>query len=115
MVEIEGVTEVLLLSLISNVHKYFVLHILFSALVKWWELMAPRTIQVFCHTCNFLLLTYRKGGKGQLIKIHLHKILTDYTKVKGICPGCGVQFGREAVIKNRPALRVIGGKVFWKG
>ena len=77
--------------------------------------MAPRTIQVFCHTCNFLLLSYQKGGKGQLIKIHLHKILNDNTTLKGICPDCGVQFGREAVIKNRAALRVIGGKVYWRG
>ena len=83
--------------------------------MEGWHPMAPRTIQVFCHTCKFLLLTYRKGGKGQLIKIHLHKILTDFTKVKGICPSCNVQFGRETVIKNKPALRVIGGKVFWKG
>ena len=69
-------------------------------------------IEVFCRNCRSLLLHYRKGGGGQLIKCHLHKITEDFTTEKGICPQCGKQWGREAVIKNRPALRIVGKKVY---
>ena len=74
----------------------------------------PHIIRVFCRPCRNLLLTYRKGGKGQLVKIHLYKIVKDFTQEPGICPQCGNQFAREAIIKNKPALKVVGGKVFWK-
>lgn len=77
-------------------------------------LQGQHIIKVFCRTCQELLLTYHKGGSGQLVKIHLHRIKEDFTKEKGICPGCETPFGREAVIKNKAALKVIGGKLYWK-
>ena len=85
-----------------------------SAFIPQAMIASYHTIKVFCRGCQYLLLTYHKGGKGQLVKIHLHKIVEDFTQQKGICPKCGSQFGREAVIKNHPALRVIGGKLFHK-
>lgn len=77
-------------------------------------LTSSRIIHIFCMNCRTQLLTYRKGGKGQLVKIRLHKIVKDFTVDKGFCPECGTQFGREAVIRNKPALKVIGGKLFYK-
>ena len=71
-------------------------------------------IKVYCRSCHSLLLTYHKGGRGHLIKLHLHKIVQDLTVQRGVCWKCGTDFGREAIIKNRPALKVIGGKVYWK-
>ena len=73
-----------------------------------------RILDVYCRSCSFLLLNYRKGGKGHLIKCHLHKIVKDYTSGGGFCPNCGAQWGRAAIIKNRPALKIIGERVFWK-
>lgn len=73
-----------------------------------------RVLDVYCKSCNFLLLNYRKGGSGHLIKCHLHRIIKDFTSTPGFCPNCGAQWGRPAIIKNRPALKIIGERVFWK-
>ena len=75
---------------------------------------SKRIIEVFCKSCRTLLVRYRKGGGGHLIKCHLHKIVEDFTTGKGICPQCGRQWGREVIIKNKPALKIVGGKVYWK-
>lgn len=49
-----------------------------------------------------------------LVKCHLHKIVKDYTEQPGICPQCGITWGRPAIIRNKPALKVVGGKLYWK-
>lgn len=73
-----------------------------------------KVLEVFCKNCQFLLLTYKKGGKGQLIKCHFHKIIKDNTTIKGMCPSCGIVWGRQTLIKQKPALKIIGDKVYWK-
>lgn len=73
-----------------------------------------RILDVYCKSCNFLLLNYRKGGNGHLIKCQLHRIIKDFTSAPGYCPNCGTQWGRPAIIKNKPALKIIGERVFWK-
>lgn len=73
-----------------------------------------RILSIYCRNCQTILLTYRKGGKGQLVKCHLHKIVKDFTIDKGVCPNCDSQWGREAIIRNKPALKIIGDRVYWK-
>ena len=64
--------------------------------------------------CQTLLLVYRKRGSGSLVKCFLERTQQDFTQAPGICPKCGSQFGREAVIKNKAAVKIVGGKVYWK-
>lgn len=77
--------------------------------------MAPRVISVHCMKCSTKLCTYLKGGRGMLVKTFLHKIKRDYTLSRGVCPSCGSTFARAAVIKNKEANKIIGGKVYTKG
>lgn len=71
-------------------------------------------IKVFCRKCNVQLLTYVKRGTGGLRKCYLSKIKKNFTSSPGICQGCGSNFARPTVIKNLPALKIVGGKVYWK-
>ena len=64
--------------------------------------------------CQSLLLTYRKRGSGTLVKCFLDRIKENHTTALGICPKCGSQFGRQAVIRNKAAIKIVGGKVYWK-
>lgn len=72
------------------------------------------TVQIFCSKCKQQLYKYRKGGKGALIKCFKFRIAENYTKEDGICPSCGRQFARNALIRGEPALKMIGGKVTMK-
>ena len=49
-----------------------------------------------------------------LVKCFFERILKDFTESLGICPRCGSKFGRETIIRAKPAIKIIGGKVFWK-
>jgi len=73
------------------------------------------TIDVRCAGCRAKLYRYRKEGGGELIKCYTDMILEDFTKGDLRCPGCGQEFARRAVIHNRPAHKMIGGKVFVRG
>ena len=42
-------------------------------------------------------------------------ILEDHTKGDLKCPKCGQQFARKKVIHNKPANKIIQGKVYVKG
>ena len=88
-----------------------------SYLAPQFALMGKSTsIKVFCSGCKTHLYTYRKKGGGSLVKCFLHKILWDGTQERCVCPNtqCGSAFCRPAVIKNRAANKIIGGKVFYK-
>ena len=50
-----------------------------------------------------------------LIKCYVDMIIEDRTKGDLKCPHCGQEFARHAVIHNRPAHKIIQGKVFAKG
>ena len=42
-----------------------------------------KKLDVYCRYCSTLLLTYNKAGSGHLIKIRQHKVIDEFTKVKG--------------------------------
>ena len=73
------------------------------------------TVAVHCAKCATLLCRYKKEGAGTLIKCYADMIMSDYTKGDLKCPSCGQEFARHAVIHNRPAHKIIRGKVFVRG
>jgi len=72
------------------------------------------TVDIFCRKCKTQLFKYRKGGKGALVKCFKERISKDLTTQPCICPGCGLQFARDTLIRGIPAYKMIGGKVFFK-
>ncbi|QTL33991.1 hypothetical protein [Pseudoalteromonas viridis] len=73
-----------------------------------------RTVDIFCANCKTPLYKYRKGGKGALVKCFKERIVTDHTKLGGVCPGCDTVFARDTLVRGTPAFKMIGGKVFCK-
>ncbi|WP_144392770.1 hypothetical protein [Pleionea sediminis] len=73
-----------------------------------------KTVDIYCSQCKAQLYTYRKGGKGALVKCFKERISKDFTKVPATCPECEQVFGRETLIRGTPAFKMIGGKVFMK-
>lgn len=71
-----------------------------------------RCVDVFCARCRTRVYRYRKGGKGSLVKCWQERIAVDYTAERGVCPGCGAQFAKEAMVRGRPAFKIIGGRVY---
>jgi DNA-directed RNA polymerase subunit M/transcription elongation factor TFIIS len=69
-------------------------------------------IKIYCSRCGTLLYKYDKTKSGHLVKCYKDRILKDYTKGNLRCPQCGQQFAREKVIHNKPANKIIQGKVF---
>ena len=72
------------------------------------------TIKVYCAQCKTLLYRYQKQGIGLLVKCYKDRIIQDNTKGDLKCPNCGQLFARDAVYHNRPANKIIQGKVFVK-
>ena len=72
-------------------------------------------IAVHCNACRTLLYRYKKEGGGHLLKCYADMIMSDYTKGDLRCPSCGQEFARNAIIHNRPAHKIIRGRVFVKG
>ncbi|MCG8465426.1 MAG: hypothetical protein MI750_11315 [Xanthomonadales bacterium] len=70
-----------------------------------------RAVDISCAACKAPLYRYRKGGKGSLVKCFKERIVKDFTEQEGVCPGCGVEFARNTLIRGTPALKMIGGKV----
>jgi DNA-directed RNA polymerase subunit M/transcription elongation factor TFIIS len=74
-----------------------------------------KVIKIYCSNCNTLLYKYKKDIRGHLIKCYKDMIITDNTTGNLKCPGCNQEFAREAIYHNRPANKIIQGKVFTKG
>lgn len=74
-----------------------------------------RTISIYCAKCSTLLYKYHKGGTGGLVKCFLDLIVEDNTHGDMRCPKCGQEFARLRIIQNKPAHKIIQGKVFTKG
>lgn len=72
-------------------------------------------IKIRCIGCKTLLYVYRKEGSGSLIKCYVDGILKDYTNGDLRCPQCGQQFARLAKYHNRPAHKIIQGKIIVRG
>jgi hypothetical protein len=68
-------------------------------------------IKIHCAGCRTFLYRYRKEGAGKLIKCYVSNILEDGTAGDLKCPNCNQPFAREAIIHNRPAHKIIQGKV----
>jgi hypothetical protein len=73
-----------------------------------------RTIKIYCSQCRTLLYKYQKAGTGDLVKCFKDKILKDFTGGDMNCPNCHSHFAREAMIRGKPAHKIIQGKVFVK-
>ena len=73
-----------------------------------------KTVDIFCNSCNTQVLKYRKGGKGALVKCFKERISQDFTTLPCTCHNCDKVFAREQLIKGTPALKIIGGKVWFK-
>jgi hypothetical protein len=72
-------------------------------------------IKIYCMNCNAELYYYQKDKPGHLVKCYKDRILEDYTKGDLKCPKCGDLFARDAMYHNRPANKIIQGKVYHKG
>ena len=70
-----------------------------------------RTIRIYCSNCGCLLYKYRKGGPGHLVKCFKDRVTEDHTEDGLTCPDCGTQFAREAMIRGKPAYKIVQGKV----
>jgi len=71
-------------------------------------------IKIYCSQCRALLYKYQKGGSGHLVKCFTERIVKDFTKGDLSCPHCRAPFAREAMVRGKPAHKIIQGKVFVK-
>ena len=55
-----------------------------------------------------------QGGKGSLVKCFVERIVEDATDGDLKCPECGSEFARPAMIRGKPANKIIGGKVIMR-
>ena len=55
-----------------------------------------------------------QGGKGSLVKCFVERIVEDATEGDLKCPECGSEFARPAMIRGKPANKIIGGKVIMR-
>ena len=76
--------------------------------------LPERSVKVYCSSCKTQLFLYKKGGKGSLVKCFKERIVQDFTEQESVCPSCGKEFARPAMIRGKPALKIIGGKAFQK-
>ncbi len=76
--------------------------------------LPSKTVTIICGKCKTKLFKYAKGGKGSLVKCFKERILKDYTEQNGHCPNCGIQFGRDTLVRGTPAFTIIGDKAVMK-
>ncbi|MCL5411419.1 MAG: hypothetical protein M1150_01595 [Patescibacteria group bacterium] len=79
------------------------------------EKVPIHTILIYCSKCGTLLYKYQKEGLGMLVKCYVNRIVEDNTNGDLRCPKCNQEFARVATIHNRPAHKIIQGKVYTKG
>ena len=71
--------------------------------------MPTKTITIFCNTCKTKLYTYKKGGKGALVKCIEERIVKDFTNKDLKCPNCLTEFARPF---RRNSIKFIGNRVY---
>ena len=71
--------------------------------------MPTKTITIFCNTCKTKLYTYKKGGKGALVKCIEERIVKDFTNKDLKCPNCLTEFARPF---RRKSIKFIGNRVY---
>ncbi len=72
-------------------------------------------ILIYCNKCQTKLYKYNKESGDKLVKCYIDKITKDYTKGDLKCKKCDQKFARNAIIHNKPAHKIIQGKVFVRG
>ena len=72
-------------------------------------------IDIICAKCGTFIYKYRKEGPGSLVKCYVSSIIKNNTKNDLRCSGCEQEFARHATYHNRPAHKIIQGKVIVKG
>jgi len=73
--------------------------------------LPAQCIDIQCAKCRHPLYRYAKGGKGSLVKCFIERIVEDHTRQTATCPECQQVFGREAMIRGVPAIKIIAAKV----
>lgn len=66
------------------------------------------------HHLQYSDLHVAQGGKGSLVKCFVERIVEDATEGDLKCPECGSEFARPAMIRGKPANKIIGGKVIMR-
>lgn len=72
-------------------------------------------LMVSCSHCGQELLIYQKGGRGNLIKLQVHRIIEsniDLTKLENAlnCPNCSEQIASLTEYNGKPTYYIIRGK-----
>lgn len=73
-------------------------------------------LEVSCGHCKTPAAIYAKGGKGNLIKMQIPRIIEseiDLENNKGhlLCPNCKIELARKGVYKENTTYWIIRGKV----
>lgn len=108
----QSITEPLVMIFVLEFH--FQRSEIFEPMAKPNKKGPVKTVDIFCSQCKTQLFKYRKGGKGNLVKCFIERISEDYTDTPCHCPGCGMEFARETLIRGTPAYKMVGGKVYFK-
>ena len=72
--------------------------------------------EVSCAFCKTPFAIYEKAGRGNLIKMQVHRIVAsevDLDRVEGelVCPNCAQALAKKSDYRGRPALWIIRGRV----
>lgn len=73
-------------------------------------------LEVSCGHCKTPMVVYEKAGKGNLIKMQIHRIKeaqVDLESHKGhlCCLNCGEELAKEGTYRNRLTYWVVRGKI----
>lgn len=74
------------------------------------------TLEVICGHCKTPILLYEKAGKGNLIKLQEHRIISSVFDLKAhedhlYCPNCKEQLANKGTYNGRLTYFVIRGKI----
>lgn len=73
-----------------------------------------RIIDIYCRGCGSYLFRYVKEGGDKLVKCYVSNILDNRTADSQHCPKCNEEFAGLTAFHNRPAYKIVQGKVFVK-
>ncbi len=73
-------------------------------------------LEVSCGTCKTPVLIYAKGGKGNLIKLQVHRIIESEVNLAEheghlLCSNCREELAKKGTYNGNEAYWIIRGKV----
>lgn len=73
-------------------------------------------LEVSCGQCKTPVVIYEKGGKGNLIKMQLPRIIESKVDLKNhkghlLCPNCGEELARRGTYKENLTYWIVRGRV----